>query len=118
PISADRSYSEIGRYGTFITDKQGALKYFNGVESGEVTISKAVANQIERDMGLKTNSLREGFNIRKIEGIRNMNPHSPMPAIGNGNFLGSGQHLPGGAPEMVIDSVPTSTTPILKVNVK
>ncbi|MDC9590586.1 hypothetical protein PSI23_15145 [Xenorhabdus sp. XENO-10] len=69
-------------------------------------------------MGLTEDSLLGGFNIRKIEGIRDMNPHSPMPAIGNVNFLGSRQHLPGGAPEMVINSVPTSTTPILKVNVK
>ncbi|MDE9545336.1 hypothetical protein [Xenorhabdus bovienii] len=103
---------------TFITDKQGALKYFNGIERGEVTISKATAKQIEKDMGLTPNSLMEGFSVRKVEGIRNMNPRSPMEIVGNEKFLGSGQHLPGGAPEMVINSIPTSTTPILKVNVQ
>ncbi|MBE8597841.1 hypothetical protein [Xenorhabdus sp. BG5] len=84
----------------------------------EVTISKAVAKQIEEEMGLVADSLLKGFNIRKIEGIRDMNPHSPTDLIGNKNFLGLGQHLPGGAPEMVINSIPTSTTPILKVNVQ
>ena len=71
---------------------------------------------IESDMGLKPGSLGEGFNTRKIEGISGMSPRSPLE--GNTYFLGPGQHLPEGAPEIVIDSIP-STSPInLKVNVK
>ncbi|MDC9598603.1 hypothetical protein [Xenorhabdus anantnagensis] len=88
------------------------------IHNREVTISKAVAKQIEKDIGLTTDSLLGGFNIRKVEGIRNMNPRSPTDITGNKNFLGLGQHLPGGAPEMVINSIPTSATPILKLNVQ
>lgn len=47
-----------------------------------------------------------------------VSPRSPTPEAGNEHFLGAGQHLPGGAPEIVIDSVPTSAKPILKVNVE
>ena len=115
PKSWDQ-YPSIGRDGTFITDKNGALQYYNGIEKGEVTISKATAAGIEKDMGLFPGSLNEGFNIRKIEGITDMQPRSPLS--GNDYFLGSGQHLPGGAPEMVINSVPTSIPIQLKVNVQ
>ncbi|TDB43265.1 type IV secretion protein Rhs [Photorhabdus khanii subsp. guanajuatensis] len=114
PKSWDQ-YPSIGRDGTFITDKKGALKYFERVQSGETTISKSTVARIERDMGLNLGSLKDGFNIRKIEGITNMQPRSPLS--GNDYFLGPGQHLPGGAPEMVINSVPTSTPVMLRVNV-
>ncbi|QMV99495.1 type IV secretion protein Rhs [Enterobacter hormaechei] len=114
PKSWDQ-YPAIGRDGTFITDKKGALKYFNGIEDGDVTISKSLSLIIEKDMGLYPGSLSEGFNIRKIGGISNMQPRSPLS--GNDYFLGPGQHLPGGAPEMVINSVPTSTPVAIRVNV-
>lgn len=109
-------YSLLGRDGTFITDKNGVFKYFDNIASGDITISKSLVEMIESDMGLKPGSLGEGFNIRKIEGISGMSPRSPLE--GNTYFLGPGQYLPGGAPEIVIDSIP-STSPInLKVNVK
>ncbi|SET59537.1 hypothetical protein SAMN02583745_02825 [Thorsellia anophelis DSM 18579] len=66
-------------------------------------------------MGLNSGSLNEGFNIRQIEGITDMRPRSPLE--GNDYFLGPRQHLPGGAPEMVINSISTSTPILLKVNV-
>ncbi|WP_330986291.1 MULTISPECIES: type IV secretion protein Rhs [Enterobacterales] len=109
-------YPALGRDGTFVTDKEGALKYFNGIQDGEVTISKSLAETIEKEMGLKPGSLEDGFNIRKIDGISGMSPRSPLE--GNRYFLGPGQHLPGGAPEVVIDSAPSSAPPILKVSIK
>ncbi len=109
-------YPSIGGGGTFVTDKNGALKYFGNAHNSELTISKSLVNKIERDMGLKPNSLSEGFNIRRVEGISEMNPRSPLE--GNRYFLGPGNHLPGGAPGMVINSIPSSTSSILKVNVK
>uniref|UniRef100_UPI001F22797D RHS repeat-associated core domain-containing protein n=2 Tax=Pectobacterium versatile TaxID=2488639 RepID=UPI001F22797D len=108
-------YPSIGRDGTFVTDKEGALKYFDGVQGNETSISRSMAERIEKDMGLNPGSLKDGFNVRKIEGITNMQPRSPLG--GNDYFLGPGQHLPGGAPEMVINSVPTSTPVMLRVNV-
>ncbi|EBS7635149.1 DUF4150 domain-containing protein [Salmonella enterica] len=114
PKSWDQ-YPAIGRDGTFVTDKEGALKYFSGIENGEVTISKSLASTIEKDMGLYPGSLSDGFNIRKVDGISNMQPRSPLS--GNDYFLGPGQHLPGGAPEMVINSIPTSTPVTIRVNV-
>ena len=109
-------YLSIGRDGTFVTDKNGTLKYFGNAHNSELTISKSLVNKIERDMGLKPDSLSEGFNIRRVEGISEMNPRSPLE--GNQYFLGPGNYLPGGAPEMVINSIPSSTSPMLKVNVK
>lgn len=43
-----------------------------------------------------------------------MSPRSPIGG-GNDYFLGAGQHLPGGGPEMVIDSIPTKNTGNSKV---
>ncbi|MEQ9918926.1 type IV secretion protein Rhs [Pectobacterium aroidearum] len=114
PTSWDQ-YPVIGRDGTFITDKEGALKYFDGVQGSETSISRSMSERIEKDMGLNPGSLKDGFNVRKIEGITNMQPRSPLG--GNEHFLNPGQHLPGGAPEMVINSVPTSAPVMLRVNV-
>ena len=115
PKSWDQ-YPSVGRDGTFVTDKKGALKYFDNIESGEVTISKVQAASIERDMGLNPGSLGEGFNIRRVDGISNMQPRSPLS--GNDYFLGPGQHLPGGAPELVINSISTSTPVAIGVKIK
>jgi hypothetical protein len=51
-------YPALGQYGTFVTDKQGALKYFPGVQNSEVTISKSLAATIEKEMGLSPESLK------------------------------------------------------------
>ena len=115
PISWDQ-YPSIGRDGTFVTDTRGVMKYFEDARSGEVTISKKMAAVIENDMGLNPGSLSEGFNVREIKGINSMSPRSPLS--GNDYFKGPGQHLPGGAPELVIDSVPTSTPIMLRVKVE
>jgi hypothetical protein len=64
-----------------------------------------VAARIEMDAGLIPGSLQDGFKVRQIIGVQQMLPRSPM--TGNQYFQGAGNHLPGGAPEMVIDSIPT-----------
>lgn len=114
PTSWDQ-FPSIGRDGSFITDKAGALKYFNGVQNGKVTIPKSLATTIEKDMGLNPGTLSDGFNIRKTDGISNIQSRSPLS--GNDYFLGPGKHLPGGAPEVVINSVPTSISVTIQVNV-
>ena len=106
---------------TFITDRTGALNNLPNFRKGDtVIISSATASSIERGMGLKPGSLQNGFKVREISDITSMNPRSPLE--GNEYFLGPGQHLPNGAPEMVINSVPTidneSVTTILTVLVK
>ena len=74
---------------------------------------------MEKDMGLVPGSLQDGFKVRQINGLQNLEPRSPME--GNQYFLGPGNHLPGGAPEMVVNSVPTKdndfVTTIMNVKV-
>jgi hypothetical protein len=48
----------------------------------------------------------KGFRVKEINGISGMSPRSPLE--GNQYFLGPGKGLPNGAPEMVINSVPTT----------
>lgn len=58
--------------------------------------------------------------VRKIQGIRDLQPMSPLE--GNVYFRGAGNHLPSGAPEVVINSIPTidnaAVTTVLKVEIK
>lgn len=68
-------------------------------------IEKSAAARLEAAFGLEPGSLQKGFKIRRVEDIKDRNPRSPME--GNRFFLGPGNHLPGGAPEMVVDSIPT-----------
>lgn len=106
PVTWDK-YPTIGRSGTFVTDRQGATDYFAGYEGqSEITVPRSVISIIERDMGLEPGALSDGFKVREISDIRNLSPSSPLE--GNSYFRGPGQHLPGGAPEMVIRSVPTT----------
>lgn len=120
PTSWDE-FPSIGRNGTFISDSEGILGYFkNHPLNGKTTITKDLATKIEADTGLEPGTLHAGFKIRKITSITNANPRSPLE--GNKYFLGKGEHLPGGAPEVVIDSIPTKDSifvkTILEVEVK
>jgi hypothetical protein len=115
------AYPTIGRQGTYITDKAGALDYF-GDTAGRSTIdiSKDLASKVEADMGLTPGSLSGGFKVRQVSGIRGMLPSSPT--TGNAYFWGAGNHLPGGAPEMVVSPISTvdnsAVTTLFKVRVK
>ena len=97
------------------------MGYFGDVAGKtEITIPRSLATKIENDMGLVPGSLKDGFKVRQVNGIRDMSPRSPLE--GNQYFLGPGNHLPGGAPEMVIHSIPTVdndvVSTLLKVSVK
>ncbi|MBP7546527.1 MAG: hypothetical protein KA754_01090 [Corallincola sp.] len=115
------AYPTIGRNGTFISDKQGITDIIGDLPSqSPLTIDKAKAAQLENAFGLEHGALQEGFKIRQVDNIRERMTRSPLE--GNQYFLGPGNHLPGGAPEMVIDSIPTvdsnGVTTLLEVIVK
>lgn len=119
PISWDK-YPTIGRNGTFVSDRQGVMSYFGDVSGKtEITISPSLAAKIEKDMGLIPGSLQEGFKVRQVTGLKSMEPVSPLE--GNQYFRGPGNHLPGGAPEMVVRSISTvdsdAVTTLLKVRI-
>ncbi|MTV41477.1 type IV secretion protein Rhs [Duganella radicis] len=119
PTSWD-AYPTIGRNGTFVSDRAGVIDYFGDVAGKtNITVPANTASQIEADMGLVPGTLQGGFKIRQVTGIQGMFANSPME--GNQFFLGAGNHLPGGAPEMVIQSIPTvdnhAVQTILKVKV-
>jgi uncharacterized Zn-binding protein involved in type VI secretion len=121
PSSWD-SYPSIGRNGTFLTDQQGITDVLGDLpkDGSDMTITSEQASQLEQSMGLDQGSLQDGFKIRQVDGIQDMSPRSPL--TGNSQFQGPGQHLPGGAPEMVVNSIPTTDGPgvttITNVNVQ
>jgi len=109
-----RDYPFIGRSGTFVTDLQGLRDALGPVRPGRYkitdtpgprTISLATARRAERDLGLVPGSLSDEIRITRISGIGARSPRSPLE--GNQFFLGPGKGLPNGAPEIVIDSIPT-----------
>jgi filamentous hemagglutinin len=108
PNSWDR-YPTLGPDGTFITDQKALTDVLGPIEGKTVvTISTDQARQLERALGLRENSLQNGSKIRSVSGVRERNPRSPLE--GNEHFQGGGQHLPGGGPEAVIDSIPSVDT--------
>lgn len=105
PTSWD-NYPTIGRNGTYITDQQAITNLTGPLNAGgETVITSSQAAQLEQAMGLQPGSLANGFKVRQVSGITDMAPRSPME--GNQYFQGPGQHLPGGGPEMVIESIST-----------
>ena len=103
------NYPTIGRDGTFISDRQGITDIigdFSGVS--QLTLDRSRVVQLEKAFGLERGALQEGFKIRQVDNIVNQMTRSPME--GNQYFLGAGNHLPGGAPEMVINSISTVDT--------
>ncbi|NRB55649.1 MAG: type IV secretion protein Rhs [Salinicola sp.] len=112
PTGWDR-YPTIGRQGTFISDQKSVAGLIDSSPvNGKIYISKSQALGIEKNMGLEPNSLSGGFKVRKVTGIKEMLPRSPLE--GNDYFLGPGNHLPGGHPEMVIKSIPTKDNSSVK----
>jgi hypothetical protein len=93
------------RHGSRVAAAAGG-KYTVGRTAGRARISRKQARDLERSLGLEPKSLQNGFRITKVEGIHDMSPRSPLE--GNRFFLGPGKGLPGGAPEIVVDPVPTS----------
>ncbi len=109
PRSWDK-YPSIGRNGSYLTDKQAITDTLGKLSEGQntMTISKAQARQLENNLGLEEGSLDGGFKIRKVEGIQQSGTRSPLE--GNELFRGAGKHLPGGGPEMQVDSIPTTSS--------
>lgn len=108
PSSWDK-YPSIGRGGTFVSDNKSVSDVIGNIDGkSSTTISPAKAAELEKSMGLQSGSLKKGFKLRKVENITGKMPRSPLE--GNEYFLGPGKHLPGGAPEMVIESIPTKNT--------
>lgn len=100
------AYPAIGRSGSFVSDKQSVTSVIGNLDGvSKMTIGKSDAAKLEAAFGLEPGSLQGGFKVRQIDNIRTRRPRSPME--GNRFFLGAGNHLPGGAPEMVIDSIST-----------
>jgi len=120
PLSWD-DYPTIGRNGTYISDRQGLMDVI-GDFSGNIslTLDKSQIYRLEEAFGLERGSLQEGFKIRQIDNIIDKICRSPLE--GNQYFQGAGNHLPGGAPEIVINSIPTldteEVTTLLKVLAK
>ena len=103
------SYPTIGRNGTFISDRQGITDIIGDFSGqSQLTLDKAKVLQLEEAFGLERGALQEGFKIRQVDNVVDRMTRSPME--GNQYFLGPGNHLPGGAPEMVIDPIPTVDT--------
>lgn len=126
PEATFSTYAFIGRTGTFVTDESGAFGTVGSASSAQYEmglfsrydmsifatnhqISYLRAWQIERAFGLERRRLAGGFRVTRIEGISGMHPRTPL--AGNDYFLGPGMGLPNEAPELVIDSVPTSPWP-------
>ena len=108
PNSWDK-YPKLGPDGTFITDKKALTDVLGPIDGKtEITISKSKARELEKALGLKENSLKDGSKVRSISDITNQNPRSPLK--GNEYFKGPGQHLPEGGPEVVIDAAPSTDT--------
>ncbi|UTA46852.1 hypothetical protein L1F30_11840 [Simiduia sp. 21SJ11W-1] len=103
PTSWD-SYPTIGRNGTFVSDSQGISDVLGDFQN-MTSINAADVAKLEKDFGLEPGTLNGGFKIRKVENINDKLTRSPLE--GNKYFLGPGKHLPGGAPELVIESIPT-----------
>nr|WP_317620498.1 PAAR domain-containing protein [Pseudomonas chlororaphis] len=105
PVAWDK-YPTIGRNGTYVSDKKGVADIIGDFSGrSKVTISTEKAAKLERAFGLEEGSLKDGFKIRQVDNVIERMPRSPME--GNQYFLGPGKHLPGGAPEMVVESIPT-----------
>ncbi|WP_400770254.1 hypothetical protein [Methylosinus sporium] len=111
PIGWDR-YPTIGRNGTYLTDQEAISSVIGEAKGSVATISKERAAALEQAMGLEPGSLAKGFKIRRVEDIANLAPRSPLE--GNSLFLGPGRHLPGGGPEIVVDSIPTTDSATVK----
>jgi RHS repeat-associated protein len=106
PKSWVSKYSALGKEGTFLTDKQAIIDSIGEFKPGTYN-DPALAAKLENDLGLTPGSLKDGFVITEVKGIKDMNPRSPTNYSGNPNFKGGGKGLPGGGPEMIVNPVQT-----------
>ncbi len=105
PESWFKEFDSIGRSGTYITDKKALTGAIGNFSPGSFN-SKQQGVALEKVLGLNPGTLGNGFRITEVSGIKEMAPRSPI-AGGNEFFQGGGKGLPGGGPEMIINSIPT-----------
>ena len=89
---------------TFITDRQAVETNVGPLPSGggTVRISGEQARQLEVDLGMRTGDIDTGSVIREFGDLDGISPSSPTSVPNDPNFLGGGQGLPTGAPEVNI----------------
>lgn len=104
-------YPTLGNGRSFISDKQAISDIIGDFENlgDSVTVTRDQAAALERAMGLRPGSLEDGFRISRVEDVAARGPGSPT--AGNEYFLGGGNGLPGGGPELTIDALPTGGGP-------
>lgn len=100
PRTYDQDFDK-GRYETFVTDRKAledVLGPLNKLDSSRLD-SKTVS-KLEEALGLKRDSLADGFKIREIDDLKSRGVGSPIS--GNESFLGGNKGLPGGGPELTL----------------
>ena len=65
-----------------------------------------MTHKLEKSLGLQGGSLQNDFRITEINDITFKNPRLPTLAEEN-KYFKFGYGLPGGGPEIIIDSIPT-----------
>lgn len=117
PTNWFNKFPTIGQEGTFITDYQTISNVLGpvapnqqfqvGLFSSGNQFSFFKSTLLEQNLGLTSGSLSNGFTFSSVSGINTMFPLSPI--VGNSKFLGAGQGLQNGGPELVVDPLsPTS----------
>ncbi len=114
PESWFKLFPEIGRDGTYITNKAAIAEIIGEFEGkGTIKISQADAEALAVALGLDPKSFKGGFRISRIVDINDMD--LSYPVTGNDYFLGPGTGLPGGGPELKIDpSLPMDSPNIIE----
>lgn len=104
-------YPTLGNGRSFVSDKQAISDIIGDFENlgSTVTVTPTQAAALERAMGLNPGSLSNGFRISRVEDVASRSPGSPT--AGNSYFLGPGNGLPGGGPELTIDPIPAGGGP-------
>jgi hypothetical protein len=120
PTSWFRDYPAIGPTGTYLTDYRtvgevlGPIRpnqeFSVGLFSSGNQFSFFKARTLELNLGLEPSSLSNGFRFSSVTGINRMNL-LPVEQGANSFFLGVGQGLPNGGPEIKVDPIPTSPWP-------
>lgn len=107
PMGYDNKYSKVGANGTFVTDRKAIEDVIGPMGKLDATkISPKQVAQLEKALGLKTGTLRDGFKIREIKDI--VGKGAQAPTGGNSKFRGTGNGLPSGGPELKTkDSIST-----------
>ncbi len=109
PQSTIDNYPTIGKDGTFVTEVDSIENVIGPIPDAakEIRITRQQANDLEYSLGIRGN-LEETNTLSIIDDIPNRCPRCPVGDVGNEQFLGGGQGLPGGGSELIIDSIPTS----------